>query len=118
MNPISISEPELTHQTLTDKMFWFVGPKWESPAPGIRLLASSEKSEGSKQDFEVDIPEVEILPTSRCYHPDMYAAEDTIARELARLAAAPPRIVRAKINKWITENEKEEGEFIEFQPLC
>lgn len=53
---------------------------------------------------------------ARCYHAEMHAAEVKVARELARLAGRPPLAVRgarnpqAKIDAWITENEKGTGE--------
>ena len=77
-----------------------------SPVPNLRLLPKSEREETTDaKDFELEVPHVDILPTSRCFHPDMHAAEETISRELARLAAAPPKIVRHNISQWIKKNE-------------
>ncbi len=43
----------------------------------------------------------------RCYHPEMHAAEISVARELARLAAAPQlNISASKVDLWINKNEE------------
>lgn len=38
----------------------------------------------------------------------MYQAEEIIAKELARLASAPPKIVKHNIANWIKKNEATE----------
>lgn len=43
----------------------------------------------------------------RCYHPELHAAEISCARELARLAAAPPlNVSMDRVNQWIGIEEK------------
>ena len=94
-----------------------VGPAWVSPDPATVVLPAGQRVEAPAQQPAFSVPVTPGLWSGsvRCYHPEMHAAEVTVARELARLAARPPLPIRAKTNPrakidaWITKNEKETG---------
>ena len=95
-----------------------VGPAWVSPDPATVVLPANQRVEAPAQQPAFSVPVTPRLWSGsvRCYHPEMHAAEVTVARELARLAARPLLPIRAKtdprakIDAWITKNEKETGE--------
>ena len=95
-----------------------VGPAWVSPDPATVVLPAGQRAEvpARQPAFSVAVTPKLWSGSLRCYHPEMHAAEVTVARELARLAARPPLPIRAKTNPrakidaWITKNEKETGE--------
>lgn len=85
------------------------GPAWHSPDPATKLLPLAERPHADKsQRFLVTVTPESWNGSVRCYHPEMHAAEISVSRELARLAAAPEiNIPKRKVDQWITKNEAE-----------
>ena len=84
---------------------------WKSPNPDTRLLPLAHRPHASKmQSFLVSVTKDNWSGSVRCYHPEMHAAEVSVARELARLAASPPQNHPLKqIDSWIRKEEQHTG---------
>lgn len=88
---------------------------WASPSPDVELPPSSQRSLQSQQrQFTVSVTPDSWNGSVRCYHPEMHAAEVTVARELARLAGRRPPTRGGKdakkVDAWIANNERDTGE--------
>lgn len=92
--------------------FYIADPAWKSPDPSTELKPLRERPLANQsQRFLVTVTKDNWCGAVRCYHPDLHAAEISVARELARLAAARPLNISAqKIDAWVNINEEQTSE--------
>ena len=103
------SQTNQLHCANIDLAAYIAVPPWQSPDPSTKLLPLAHRPHASKiPQFLMSVTRDTWSGNVRCYHPEMHAAEISVARELGRLAAAPQLNVSAnKVDLWINKNEEQ-----------